>query len=154
MKHIVLVNGATTFGLITGYDLILIWTSIFFLSNSETLQRLMVLRQRFPSVPIMALTGTATPSVREDILDQLGTKENGFVLQSSYNRPNLWLQVIKRKNDLQSEVLQWIQDRSMENETGIIYCGSINEAEQLSEYLRVREKICKVMDWFNKWKLG
>lgn len=35
-------------------------------------KKLNVLRQRFPGVPIMALTATATPRVRVDILHQLG----------------------------------------------------------------------------------
>ena len=35
-------------------------------------KKLKILRQRFPGVPLMALTATATPRVRVDILHQLG----------------------------------------------------------------------------------
>ena len=37
-------------------------------------KRLSVLRDKFPNVPLMALTATATPRVRRDILHQLNMK--------------------------------------------------------------------------------
>lgn len=37
-------------------------------------KKLNVLRQKYPGVPMMALTATATPRVRQDILNQLGMK--------------------------------------------------------------------------------
>ena len=48
-------------------------------------KKLSDLRTRFPSVPFMALTATATPRVRGDILHQLGMKNTKWFL-SSFNR--------------------------------------------------------------------
>ena len=39
-------------------------------------KKLCLLRERFPNVPLMALTATATPRVRQDILHQLKMTKN------------------------------------------------------------------------------
>lgn len=46
------------------------------------------LRRRFPSVPLMALTATATARVREEIVDSLGLR-SPHVCVNSFYRPNL-----------------------------------------------------------------
>ena len=47
-----------------------------------------IFKQRFPSVPMLALTATATPRVQEDVKLQLKIP-NCLVFKSSFNRPNL-----------------------------------------------------------------
>ena len=55
-------------------------------------QKLHVLRETYPGVPFIALTATATPRVRTDILHQLGMRNTKWFL-SSFNRNNLKYQV-------------------------------------------------------------
>jgi superfamily II DNA helicase RecQ len=55
------------------------------------------LRKDFPCVPIMALTATASSSVREDVVQKLQMRDPE-VFQCSFNRPNLVFEV-KEKQD-------------------------------------------------------
>ena len=48
-----------------------------------------ILKKRFPSVPILGLTATATEKVKDDIAMRLGIKNQVIYFQSSYNRTNL-----------------------------------------------------------------
>ena len=58
-------------------------------------RQLATLRDRFPGVPFIALTATATPRVREDIVRQLRLREPQ-VFVASFNRPNLSYRVIPK----------------------------------------------------------
>ena len=97
-----------------------------------------VLRERFPDVPIMALTATADKITRKDIVRQLNLEQRpGFQeFVSSFNRPNLSLSVkrgYKAKEKL-SFILNFIKARPLE--AGIIYCLSRKSTEKLAEDLR------------------
>lgn len=48
-----------------------------------------MLKRRFPKVPILAMTATATAKVRGDILCTLGISKNCVTFSQSFNRPNL-----------------------------------------------------------------
>lgn len=50
----------------------------------------------FPEVPIMAMTATATEEVREDIIKVLNMKRDTLYFQSSFNRPNLYYEILKK----------------------------------------------------------
>ena len=89
------------------------------------------LRNRFPETPLLALTATATPRVREDIVKQLRLeKSRRFV--ASFNRPNLTYRV-EAKEKTYEKVLQFI--RARRTEPGIVYCQSRKGAEELARKL-------------------
>lgn len=102
-------------------------------------RQLSVFAKRYPGVPIVAVTGTLTPTVRTDILQQLGIADSALVLQASFNRTNLWLEVLPRSEEGMSEVLNYILNTELTEKTGIIYCMTCREAEELAEFLRSKE---------------
>ncbi len=89
------------------------------------------LREKFPGVPFMALTATATERVREDIAEQLHLHEPARFV-ASFNRPNLTYRVVP-KSDGYHQVLRFIRERK--GESGIVYCFSRKSAESLAERL-------------------
>jgi len=94
-------------------------------------RQLAALKHEFLNVPIIALTATAIPQVRKDICQQLGLiKPNEFI--GSFNRPNLHYTIFPKKNSL-SFLLDYI--RQHKNDSGIVYCFSKQETEDLSEEL-------------------
>ena len=88
------------------------------------------IRSTFPDVPIMALTATADKVTKEDILQQLNiTDAQQFI--SSFNRPNLSLQVCRGYSaaDKLKHILALI--RLHPHESGIIYCLARKTTEEL-----------------------
>ncbi|XP_078664694.1 uncharacterized protein LOC144907464 isoform X2 [Branchiostoma floridae x Branchiostoma belcheri] len=97
-------------------------------------KKLCVLRKSFPGVPMMALTATATPRVRRDILHQLGMTDPRWFVQS-FNRTNLQYSVMPKKvKSATKEVIELIHSR-FRNKTGIVYCLSRKECETVSDEL-------------------
>ena len=94
-------------------------------------RNLRTLRESFPRVPIIALTATATPRVREDIVKQLALREPSIYV-SSFNRPNLSYEVMPKKDSLRT-VLALLSE--VKGESAIIYCFSRNDTENLVEKL-------------------
>jgi ATP-dependent DNA helicase RecQ len=97
-------------------------------------RQLAVLKKRFPDTPVIALTATAIPQVRKDIREQLGLG-NIREFTGSFNRQNLHYRVIPKKNSLVTLVNYVGQHK---NESGIIYCLSKKETEDISAELRKR----------------
>jgi ATP-dependent DNA helicase RecQ len=89
------------------------------------------LRERFPKVGVHAYTATATQPVRDDIVEQLGLQA-AEQLVGSFDRPNLVYRVV-RKSDVFKQVRQVID--SHPGESGIIYCISKREVDDLAEAL-------------------
>ncbi|GCF08193.1 DNA helicase RecQ [Dictyobacter arantiisoli] len=86
-------------------------------------------RKRYPDVPILALTATATEHVRQDILNQLQLR-NPMVHVASFNRPNLSYTVHKKDKNSYGEVLNFLRERP--GQSIIIYCLSRSGVEKLS----------------------
>ena len=84
--------------------------------------------------PVIALTATATPKVQHDIMKNLDI-QNAQVFKSSFNRPNLYYEVRPKMADVDKEIIRYI--KSMEGKSGIIYCLSRKEVEDLSKTLQV-----------------
>jgi RecQ family ATP-dependent DNA helicase len=93
--------------------------------------RLTTLREQFPDVPLMALTATATPRVRVDIEGRLGLREP-VSFKQSFNRPNLRYEV--RPKATMQDVVQLVR-RDFARQSGVIYCLSRQQCEQLAERL-------------------
>ena len=92
---------------------------------------LWILRRWFPTVPIIALTATATQKVQDDIVKKLKLyNPQRFVW--SFDRPNLSLHVVPKRNSF-----DWILDllKKHTGESAIIYCFSRKETESLAEKL-------------------
>ncbi|XP_047029425.1 Bloom syndrome protein homolog [Helicoverpa zea] len=98
-------------------------------------KRLSILRTMFPKTNIIALTATATPRVRMDILHQLQVKKCKWFL-SSFNRPNLAYQILEKKPKSINQDVAAIIKQKFFRVSGIVYCLSRKECEKLSEDLR------------------
>jgi len=89
-------------------------------------------------IPIIALTATATPKVRTDIVKNLHMdKVNSFV--SSFNRDNLYYDMRPKGNKEQTikSIIQVV--KSMAGKSGIIYVQSRKSTEVIAEALRVND---------------
>src|SRR5439155_19047357 len=86
---------------------------------------------RFPDVPVMALTATATERVRRDVVAQLRLRSAGCYV-ASFNRPNLTYRVAAKAGAYE-QILSFVRARP--RESGIIYCQARKTAEALASKL-------------------
>ncbi len=86
---------------------------------------------RYPRVPRMALTATATPQVQDDILKQIGLRQPEILL-GHVDRPNLVYRALPRSQG-QAQVLEVIKRHA--GESGIVYCQTRREVERLAQHL-------------------
>lgn len=88
------------------------------------------LRQSFPHVPFLALTATATPNVRNDIVTALSL--NDVVLTcTSFDRPNLYLDV-RRKGIMLDDLKEVIPK---DGSPTIVYCPTRGTTEEVNKLL-------------------
>lgn len=90
------------------------------------------LAERFPGVPRIALTATADPRTRADILQALAM-DGASVFASSFHRPNLHV-AARAKEGETAELLEFLARRG--DQAGIVYCGSRNKTERVAQKLR------------------
>jgi len=83
--------------------------------------------------PIIALTATATPKVRHDIMKNLHMLDSKLFLDS-FNRSNLFYE-IQPKKDVAKQIIQYINNRK--GESGIVYCLSRKKVEEIAEVLQI-----------------
>jgi len=100
--------------------------------------KLHVLREKFPSVPIMALTATANKKVVEDATRRLRMKDH-ILHSQSFNRPNLKYFIFKKTSKIIDDIAQVVCRYS--DESGIVYCLSRNDCEDVSKRLTSHELI-------------
>ncbi|MDX8411231.1 MAG: DNA helicase RecQ [Mariprofundaceae bacterium] len=94
--------------------------------------KLGLLRERFPHVPILALTATADTHTRSDILDCLGLTEARLFI-SSFDRPNIRYLVAEKKHPMK-QLLEFLECHPMGG--GIIYCLSRKRVEDVAVSLQ------------------
>ena len=94
------------------------------------------LKQRFPTVPVLALTATATPEVRRDIATQLEMR-NPLEVQGSFYRSNLRISAYRKGTEGQPQVREAILRLVLarRGESGIIYCLSRKSVEATAAFL-------------------
>ena len=97
--------------------------------------QLATLREKFPNIPMMALTATADKVTRQDIIEQLQLKDAREFI-SSFDRPNLSLSVKRgyKSAEKMHFIMNFIKARPWE--AGIIYCLSRKTTEKVAEDLR------------------
>ncbi len=104
-------------------------------------RQLASIRQRLPDVTLQALTATATPRVREDIIAQLALRDPE-VLVGVFDRPNLTYRVLPRVKleEQVAEIASRHRGSGMgEGEEGVIvYCLSRKDTERLADGLTSR----------------
>ncbi len=86
------------------------------------------LRQRYPDVPILALTATATGRVRQDIIQQLTLREPGIHV-ASFNRPNLYYEVQPKERQSYNQLFKKIKSHKG---SGIVYCLSRRKVDEIA----------------------
>ncbi|HIW64847.1 MAG TPA: RecQ family ATP-dependent DNA helicase [Candidatus Alistipes intestinipullorum] len=93
--------------------------------------RIAELRERFPEVPVLALTASATPKVAEDIMYHLRFAEP-HIIRSSFARPNLSYSV-RHTDDKNGQLLRLVRNVAG---PGIVYMRTREGTEQIAEMLR------------------
>ena len=92
------------------------------------------LRERFPTLPIMALTATADSTTRQDILQRLQLHEP-FIQVSSFDRPNIRYTLVDKYKPT-DQLLTYLRDQR--GKCGIIYCNSRAKVEDITARLQSR----------------
>ena len=85
-------------------------------------------------IKVIALTATATPKVQDDIIKNLKISDSKL-FKSSFNRPNLYYEVRPKNDETEVDLIKFI--KSNQGESGIIYCLSRKNVEDLSQLLNM-----------------
>ncbi|PKF61510.1 DNA helicase RecQ [Psychromonas sp. psych-6C06] len=92
------------------------------------------LKQRFPTVPLVALTATADHATQKDILARLQLDEP-LVAIHSFDRPNIEYLLVEKYRPL-SQLFNYLEGHK--DESGIIYCTSRRRTEELTQKLQAQ----------------
>ncbi|CAI6002359.1 unnamed protein product [Closterium sp. NIES-65] len=101
---------------------------------------LSVLKKQFPKTPMLALTATATERVRDDVRDMLQMRRCELFV-SSVNRPNLFYEVREKPPGAApavESIAHFILEHYAPSDSGIVYCFSRKECEQVASELSLR----------------
>ena len=85
----------------------------------------------YPDSVIAGFTATADKDTREDIIHKL-SNYNSKIFVQGFDRPNLSL-AVEQKDDWKKQILIFLENKT--NESGIIYCLSRKQTEDVSEFL-------------------
>ena len=94
-------------------------------------RELAILHQRFPAVPRIALTATADPRTRDEIVERLSLQQaRQFV--ASFDRPNIGYRVALKHNP-RTQLMQFLEGHR--GESGIVYCLSRRKVDDTAQWL-------------------
>ena len=93
-----------------------------------------IIDQISSDIKIIALTATATPKVQDDVIKNLKI-DNSKIFKSSFNRHNLFYEVRAKNESTDIDLLKFI--KLNQNQSGIIYCLSRKNVEELSQLLNM-----------------
>jgi ATP-dependent DNA helicase RecQ len=96
---------------------------------------LSILKDQFPQVPRIALTATADPRTRADIIERLGLQKAEIFI-SSFDRPNIFYRIAQKQKSM--DQLEAFIRREHPGDAGIVYCLSRNKVEKTAEALNQR----------------
>jgi ATP-dependent DNA helicase RecQ len=94
--------------------------------------QLSVLHERFPQVPRIALTATADPQTRDEIVRRLALGE-AQVFISSFDRPNIRYTIVD-KDEPRAQLLRFIREEHADD-AGIVYCLSRKKVDETAAWL-------------------
>ncbi|XP_048451379.1 Werner syndrome ATP-dependent helicase homolog isoform X3 [Rhincodon typus] len=108
-------------------------------------RKLGTLKNFLPQTPVVALTATASPSIRCDIIESLRLK-NPRIVCTTFDRPNLYLEVGSKSTDIQQDLMPFLIKRDtftfeFEGPT-IVYCPSRKVTEQVATELSRMNIVC------------
>lgn len=95
-------------------------------------RKLSILKNKYPKIPIIALTATATPKVMQDTVSQLNIPDCKVYI-ASFNRKNLFYQV-RPKKDTYDQIVKFLNVRK--DKSGIIYCQSRKTVDDITFKLK------------------
>ncbi len=94
--------------------------------------QLAILPERFPRIPRIALTATADPITRKEIIEKLKL-EDARQFISSFDRPNIYYRV-ELKNKEKDQLLKFIQQEHL-RDAGIVYCLTRKKVDAVAQWL-------------------
>jgi bloom syndrome protein len=96
-------------------------------------------RERFPRVPIMALSASSTNESISEIAKNLKMKDP-VLFSLGYNRPNLFYEVRTKRKTVNSDIGNFIV-ANHENDAGLVYCNFKSDCEVLTKVLKFTFKL-------------
>src|SRR5688572_12464198 len=89
------------------------------------------LKEIFPGVPRIALTATADPHTRDDIVERLALTDAKLFI-SSFDRPNISYTIVEKQSSKQ-QLLAFLEGHK--SDSGIVYCLSRNKVDAIAAWL-------------------
>ena len=112
-----------------------------------------IFRKILPSIPIVALTATATPTVQLDIRTSLGMKSNSFISVRSVDRANLSLSLIPKSSSMLNDLRMILDLYALSNISNtsagstIVYCSTKNDSQKLQKFFQENLPHIKVQNY-------
>jgi len=94
--------------------------------------QLSMLHERWPEVPRIALTATATAMTRAEIAQRLAL-DTARHFVASFDRPNIRYRIVE-KNEVRRQLLELIRSEH-QGDSGVVYCLSRNRVEETADFL-------------------